>query len=99
VRGVVDYGLRPNPPYARSTYQKSGRVQAALEGYVDDAVAFTVGRGRQGSGFTLAGSQIKFKRIELAVPSTVSKTQLSEINAAIKYGAQNGVIVNVTKIR
>jgi hypothetical protein len=49
--------------------------------------------------FKLTPSQIKSRVVEVAIPSTTTPDQMEEINAAVRYGRQRGVTVNITRTK
>jgi YD repeat-containing protein len=71
------------------------RVSASIRRNIDDIVNFP-GDGR--GNFRLDPGDIQNRRLELAVPSNVRQAQWAEIQRAINYGAENNVVVAVTKV-
>lgn len=47
----------------------------------------------------MKSSDIKSKILEIGIPKGATRSQIKEINKAVKYGADNGVKVNVRTVQ
>lgn len=72
------------------------QIYSSIKGNIDTAVKFEKAAL---SGDTLTSSMISNREIQLAVPANTTKTQWTEINRAIEYGKNQGVVVKVTQVK
>lgn len=72
------------------------QVYSSIKGNIDAAARFETAKL---SGQEINSSIISNREIHIAIPSNTTKTQWTEINRAIEYGKNQGVIVKVTQVK
>ncbi|MGR1221671.1 endonuclease toxin domain-containing protein [Aeromonas veronii] len=72
------------------------QVYSSIKGNIDAAARFETAKL---SGQEIRASMISNREIQLAVPANTTKIQWTEINRAIEYGKNQGVIVKVTQVK
>ncbi|WP_421241275.1 hypothetical protein [Aeromonas enteropelogenes] len=72
------------------------QVYSSIKGNIDAAARFETAKL---SGQEIRASMISNREIQIAVPANTTKIQWTEINRAIEYGKNQGVIVKVTQVK
>jgi hypothetical protein len=71
-------------------------VYNTIKGYVDDAVNFP---GDTKLGFRVRPEDVPNRTIELAVPPNPTPAQMQQLQNAIEYATQQGIKLNITKVK
>jgi hypothetical protein len=74
------------------TYQNAGKVLSVLKGYINKLEAF---EGANFAKVNTTNGAITEKILEVGIPKGASAAQIEAIQSAVKYGAENGIKVNV----
>jgi filamentous hemagglutinin len=71
-------------------------VYSAVKGYIDDAASFP---GDAKLGFRVRPEDVPNRTIELAVPPNPTLAQIQQLRNAIEYANQQGIKLNITKVK
>lgn len=79
-----------------ASYLKTNAVYNKLVKYADDLYKF---EGKEWAGERVVGDQITSRVLEVGIPRGATKSQVTQINNAIKYAENQGIKMNVRIVK